>query len=157
MRYIVNGYSHTYPIGSSGHFEKAWAEVGFDEGDDIISNLIRIKQDIEKFHKESNPGAYITVTVEKVVDEITEGDLENAVKRASAQRKSQTEKIIDDLNTCRDIKVLESYSIIARNYPEIRDAYEKRMMELLQKEVGKESIIVAADNLCKNKKHTIKN
>jgi len=113
MKIRINGYSHTYPLGASGQFEKSWLEVDFEEGDDIQSNLQFLKKEIEKFHKESNPNG-LTVTSVKVVDE----------------PKSQEEKMIEQINQINDPKVLESFRLLAKNHASIQVAYDNRLKQL---------------------------
>lgn len=58
------------------------------------------------------------------------------VKDVSAKPKkalSQTESIIEDINTCNDLKVLETYGFISKSKPEIKDAYEERLKQLKTK------------------------
>jgi hypothetical protein len=117
MKIRVTGYSHTYPLGASGQFEKAWIEADFEENDDIQTSLQFLKQQVEQFHKESNPGA-LTVTSVKVVEE----------------KKSVEEKTIEQINEITDIKVLKEFSLLANNmatkYPRVKSAYDNRLKQL---------------------------
>jgi len=113
MKIRINGYSHTYPLGASGQFEKSWLEVDFEEGDDIQSNLQFLKKEIEKFHKESNPNG-LTVTSVKVVDE----------------NKSPEEKMLAQINEIKDVKVLESFKLLASRNEKIKSAYDNRLKQL---------------------------
>jgi len=113
MKIRINGYSHTYPLGASGQFEKSWLEVDFEEGDDIQSNLQFLKKEIEKFHKESNPNG-LTVTSVKVVDE----------------NKSPEEKMLAQINEIKDVKVLESFKLLASRNEKIKSAYDNKLKQL---------------------------
>ena len=113
MKIRINGYSHTYPLGASGQFEKSWLEVDFEEGDDIQSNLQFLKKEIEKFHKESNPNG-LTVTSVKVVDE----------------NKSPEENMLAQINEIKDVKVLESFKLLASRNEKIKSAYDNRLKQL---------------------------
>jgi hypothetical protein len=113
MKIRINGYSHTYPLGASGQFEKSWLEVDFEEGDDIIGNLIFLKNKIEQFHKESNPNG-LTVTSVKVVDD----------------NKSPEEKMVAQIYQITDVRVLESFKLLASKNEKIKSAYDNRLKQL---------------------------
>jgi len=38
--------------------------------------------------------------------------------------------IINDMNTCKDIKVLESYRLIVKNNPELQETYDNKLNQL---------------------------
>jgi hypothetical protein len=42
-------------------------------------------------------------------------------------RLSATQSIINDINTCKEVKVLESYRLIAKSNPEIQTAYDNKL------------------------------
>jgi hypothetical protein len=134
MKIRVTGYSHTYPIGSSGHFEKAWIEAEFDSDDDIQCNLQFLKQQVEQFHKETNQSKLSVTTVktiDKVFSEITESDIEKATEKASTQRERAAQNIINQISSCTDAYILRSaYEKLAKNYPEIQSAYNQKLKEL---------------------------
>jgi hypothetical protein len=113
MKIRVTGYSHTYPLGVSGQFEKAWIEADMDESDDIQTSLQFLKQQVEQFHKESNPNA-LTVTSVKVVEE----------------NKSPEEKMLAQINEIKDVKVLESFKLLASRNEKIKSAYDNRLKQL---------------------------
>lgn len=117
MKIRVTGYSHTYPLGASGQFEKAWVEADVDESDDIQTSLQFLKQQVEQFHKESNQSA-LTVTSVKVVED----------------KKSVEEKTIEQINEVTDIKILKDFEFLAKNmatkYPRVKSAYDNRLKQL---------------------------
>jgi uncharacterized Ntn-hydrolase superfamily protein len=107
------GYSQTYPIGQTGQFQKIWVEYELDETDDPRQELYRCKKIVNDFFFESNKAA------EKQ---------QQVVKEEPPQ--SQEAKIIADIYTVKDLKVLESYKIIAKKYPAIQAAYDQMFLEL---------------------------
>ena len=113
MKIRVTGYSHTYPLGASGQFEKAWIEADIDESDDIQTSLQFLKQQVEQFHKESNPSA-LTVTSVKVVED----------------NKSPEEKVVAQIHEITDVKVLESFKLLASRNEKIKSAYDNRLKQL---------------------------
>jgi len=48
--------------------------------------------------------------------------------------KNSIEYLIDDINSNTEIKVLESYKLIAKSRPELQDAYDKKLIELQNKQ-----------------------
>jgi hypothetical protein len=44
----------------------------------------------------------------------------------------RTEAIIFDINSCKEIKTLESYKLLASKIPSVKEAYEWKMNELLK-------------------------
>lgn len=42
-------------------------------------------------------------------------------------RLSATQSIINDINTCKELKVLESYRLIAKSNQEIQEAYDNKL------------------------------
>ena len=113
MKIRVTGYSHTYPLGASGQFEKAWIEADMDESDDIQTSLQFLKQQVEQFHKEGNPNA-LTVTSVKVAED----------------NKSPEEKMVAQINEIKDLKVLESFKLLASRNEKIKSAYDNRLKQL---------------------------
>ena len=106
------GYSQTYPIGLSGQFQKIWVEFELDETDDPRTELYRCRKIVNDFFHESNKAA------EKQLSPVKE------------EPQSQEAKIIADIYTVKDLKVLESYKIIAKKYPAIQAAYDQKQKEL---------------------------
>ena len=114
MKIRVTGYSHTYPLGASGQFEKAWIEADMDESDDIQTSLQFLKQQVEQFHKESNPNG-LTVTSIKVVED----------------KKSTEERVLEDIGTCTNLTVLKAcYEKLASRNEKIKSAYDNRLKQL---------------------------
>ena len=117
MKIRVTGYSHTYPLGASGQFEKAWIEADMDESDDIQTSLQFLKQQVEQFHKESNPNGLTVTTVKKIPDVLE-------------YEKSPEEKMVAQIHEITDIKVLESFKLLASRNEKIKSAYDNRLKQL---------------------------
>ena len=44
--------------------------------------------------------------------------------------KNTEERLIQDIKTCKDLKVLESYKLLSIKYPNVKAAYEEKYFEL---------------------------
>ena len=125
MKIRVTGYSHTYPLGASGQFEKAWIEADMDESDDIQTSLQFLKQQVEQFHKESNPNG-LTVTTVKKIPNVLEYE-----KSMEEKKKSPEERVIRDIGTCTSLTVLKAcYEKLALRNEKIKSAYDNRLKQL---------------------------
>jgi hypothetical protein len=111
-------YSKTYQLFQGGAFEKIWLEDETESNspEDVRKALYSLKSQVEKFHFESNKAA------------------EKQVEKEKQEPQSTGNAIIDQINQCTDIKVLESFVLIARNnrtkHPEIQQAYNNKLKQL---------------------------
>lgn len=106
------GYSHTYPIGQTGQFQKIWVELELDETDDPRTELYKCKKIVNDFFYESNKAA------------------EKQAQEAKEEPKTQEARIIAQIYGATDLKVLESFSLLAKNNKLIEAAYNHRLNEL---------------------------
>lgn len=112
MKITKIGYSKTYQIGLA-NFEKLWLEADVTEGDDIRQCQYALKKQVESFHFESNKAA------------------EKKEQEAKEEPKTQEARIIAQIYGATDLKVLESFSLLAKNNKLIEAAYNHRLKELL--------------------------
>lgn len=107
------GYSKTYPIIGKDQWEKIWIEdevTGTEE--DARKALYALKRQVESFHYESNKAAE---KEEKVIE---------------VDVRTPEEKMIAQINEINDIKVLESFELLAKRYPAIQAAYVNKLKQL---------------------------
>lgn len=108
-------YTKTYPIGLC--WEKIFVEMELSEEDDARKALYEAKKTVENFHYESNKAA----------------EKELAEKSATQQEqkpKTRSEEMVEAIESVKELKVLEIYKPLAKKYPEIQDAYDKKLKEL---------------------------
>ena len=74
---------------------------------------------VEEFHIENNKGLYFTMNPDAITN----------AESKSPKESAQTD-MIAAINSCTDIKVLESYRLIAKSNPEFQEAYDKKLKEL---------------------------
>lgn len=111
-------YQKTFNLGSyCSH--KIGVEVSIDEGEDAKEALNIAKSLVEEYHKES----YVVIAHEELLPEVQK---KNCVE-------STVNYLIQDIESCKEIKVLESYKIIAKSKPELQKAYDKILLVLTNK------------------------
>lgn len=107
------GYSQTYPITTTGQFQKIWIEMQLDDGDDPRTELYKCKKIVNDFFFESNKAA------EK-----------QAQEQKKEEPQTQEAKIIAQIYAASDLTVLESFKLLAKNHKSIQAAYEQRLNQL---------------------------
>lgn len=117
------GYSKTYPILNIGVWEKIWIEEEVPAEMDSRTVLYGLKKQVESFHFESNKAD------EKKAQQELE---ERRNKGITAHEYSVIAKapIEDQIKSCNEIKVLESYKFIVKGKPELEQVYNNRLKEL---------------------------
>lgn len=122
-------YQRLMPTGMYSN-ERIGIEAMLDEGEKPEEAISQLKQMVEEFHKQSNPQFYQEGgEVGMAYPEILAGR-EPITQDAKEKR---VLLLIGDINSCKEVKVLESYRLIAKQIPEIQSAYEKKMQELSKK------------------------
>jgi hypothetical protein len=119
------GFSKTFPHLVNGTWEKNWLEEDLTTqldwinlSDEDISKVIAnvrklqyaLKKQVESFHFESNKAD------EKKAEKITE--------------ETKPGNIVDAINSCKELKVLEGYRLIVKGKPEFEKVYNNRLKEL---------------------------
>lgn len=118
---------------SSGQWEKCWIEEEVPIEEDSRKVLYELKKQVENFHYESNKAAEKqTGTTVKVINEgggpYEESLFQDAFNSMGIPKPKPTS--VDDINSCKEIKVLESYKFIIKGKPELEKAYNDRLKEL---------------------------
>lgn len=106
------GYSETFPVVSTGHFQKIWYEVELEPGDDPRQELYKCKKLVNDFYYESNKAAEKQAKEEPETPQTTEA------------------KIIAQIYRATDLKVLESFKLLSSKYPTVKAAYEQQFEKL---------------------------
>ena len=106
------GYSHTYPMGVSGQFQKIWYEVELEPGDYPRTELYKCKKIVNDFFYESNKAAEKQTIQEK------------------EEPQTQEARIIAQIYGASDLKVLASFELLSKNNKAIKAAYDQRFKEL---------------------------
>jgi hypothetical protein len=124
MKYKSITYQRTIPLGSFEN-HRIGVEIELGEGDKPEEVMEQAKEFVNGIHekvitqKDEYRGTHIrTIENEKV----------EQVQRPT----DRTEAIIFDINSCKEIKTLESYKLLASKIPSVKEAYEWKMNELLK-------------------------
>lgn len=118
-------YTKTYNLGNYSS-EKIGVEISINEGENAIEALRTAKELCDTYHKETTANLPMESTVVSIpIEEIMEIQ---APKKSSKERQEQT--LIDSINSCTELKVLESYRLIAKSKPELQSAYDLKLQSL---------------------------
>jgi len=117
-------------INASGN--KIWFKSGIE-----IANVDNEDTKATKIAKE-----YVTETIKKTLEENptyipdpatyhSETKFTKATDLVKKEQPISTEqRLIADINTCTDLVVLKSYELLAKKYATVKEAYEKKLLEL---------------------------
>lgn len=115
MKIKTINYQKVFPLGQFVN-ERLGVEVEISESENPIEVYKEVKKIIEDAHRAMNP------------------QLEYDVVAASTDQPPHEERrignIIDDINSCENLKVLETYKFIAKQKPEFQEAYDEKFREL---------------------------
>jgi len=128
------GYSETFPVIGKDRWQKNWLE---DEVNLNIDYLNLSDADIEKVILNVRRIQY---ALQKQVQSFHYESVKAAEKQLTEQKeepKTQQEKIIDQINGCSDLKVLQSFELISRKYTTVKNAYNTKYEHLHQIEIQK--------------------
>ncbi len=112
-------YQKLFPLGAFIN-EKIGVEMQLDEGDNPVQVLNEAKKLVEKYHIDTNPQMYID-DVPQISTTTTIDQVQPLTKVAS---------LIQQINSCEEIKVLESYKLIVKTDPDLQRAYDKKLKQL---------------------------
>ena len=124
MHISTISYQKTYNLGNYSS-EKIGVEISINAGEDSMEALRTAKQLCDEYHKETTtslPPENTITNVEEILPEIQQPKL------SAKQRQEQT--LIDSINSCTDVKVLESYRLIAKSKPKLQTSYDNKLKQL---------------------------
>lgn len=110
-------YEYYYAPGLK-RWKKDGVEINLQEGDDPKEAQRKAAEMVEGFQKENNPG----LTVEINLDAIPTKKVEPQEARIGL--------LIQDIESCKDLKTLESYKFLVKGKPDFQKAYDSKLKEL---------------------------
>ena len=120
-------YTKTYNLGSY-QSEKIGVEISINEGENAMEALDTAKKLCQEFHEKNNPEPF--VSGETIIQPaLTEPIPEIKIDKKTA-KEQQEQKLIDDINSCTELKVLESYRLIAKSNEKLQTAYDNKLKQL---------------------------
>lgn len=111
-------YSESYEFSEYGL--KRWRKFGLEgelgENEDVMNAHVQLKSMVDAMKTasiaalEEFKGTHTVVIEERPIDPVT--------------------TVVADINSCKEVKVLETYRFIVKGNPELEFAYEEKMKEL---------------------------
>jgi hypothetical protein len=95
--------------------EKIGVELTLNEGEDAKEALDTARLLVEEYHKENN----------KELEEMRGTQVVTIDEKLSPD-----EQIIRDINSCSDLKILESYRLIVKKNPQFQETYNLKLNQL---------------------------
>lgn len=107
------------------HIGKEWVgtDVEIEEGDDLDEVFRQVKAKVHQLVTGSTPESQPTQQApprEIKVDKVPEEE--------------RVSKLIEDIRSCKELKVLESYRLIAKQHHCLQQAYDLKLKELTEKQ-----------------------
>jgi hypothetical protein len=121
MKIVKVSYQKVFPLQQYVN-EKIGVEIDLDtsKGDDANHAFDMAKQLVEKWHKENNP----------VIQETQPGEAPIPVIQVQKEEKA-IGLYVEDIMSCKNVKVLESYAPLIKGNKKMQDAYERRREQLV--------------------------
>lgn len=120
MRIEKIAYEQLYPTGVYAN-QRYRAEASVEDGDDMMDCFFKLKKTVEDAFTELNPQI-----------EWSQPMFHPPTQDETKPRNTQ-DQIIQDIKSCKEVKVLESYKLIAKSNPKIQEAYDEMMVLLIKK------------------------
>jgi hypothetical protein len=101
--------------------ETIGVDIAIDAGDSLDNAIQIAKSTVERWHKELNPQLF-NGSQPQANGEIPVTQVEKPL--------SKDNRMIADIKTCKDIKILETYKFIVKGKPELQAAYDSQLKTL---------------------------
>jgi len=112
MKIIKAAFSKTFPI--TQYYEKIYLEAELNDGDDARQVLYDLKKQVNTFFYESNAAAE-----KQMGTQVSDAPIAFGI-------------MLDDIKSCKTLKVLESYKMVVKNKPDLQAAYDEQFKKLSQ-------------------------
>lgn len=139
------GYIETFPLLGKDRWQKIPLETETDvnipldatdeEIEEIMVKVRRIqyalRKQVQSFFYESNAAAEKQMGIkENYVTPDPYGSGQFYPVNTTTTPRTSEQEIIQDIGSCKDIKTLDVYRLIAKSNPDIKEAYDKKLLEL---------------------------
>jgi len=112
-------YVKLFPLGMYIN-EKIGVEVSLEAGEDAMLALDTARNLVHEYHEKNNPIPFAGVTA--IADNPTIPNVQ--------VDKEPPKSLVEQIESCTELKVLESYRLIAKTNPECQTAYDNKLKEL---------------------------
>lgn len=120
MKLTGISYQKTFNLGNYCS-EKIGFDAELETGDDPKLELIKLRAMAEQQHKETNPQLF-NGSMPSYNEAMPITQIEKNI--------SPSEKMIREINTCKDVIVLETYKFLVKGKPELQTAYDDKLKTL---------------------------
>jgi len=112
-------YEQLFPTGVYAN-QRYRAEAEFQAGDDFSECFKILKSAVEKTFIELNPSIMWEVGEHKLEVRYSEPTNED-------QKEDATQRMITAINSCTELKVLETFKLLVKNNPVFQEAYNNKL------------------------------
>lgn len=113
-------YQKLFPTGAYSN-EKIGIEAIVEPGETAEQCLSAAKAKIDEWHKRNNPQDYMAdATVAPTIE----------VEKDASPVETRVAALIRDINSCKEVKVLETYRFMVKQDPRLQEAYDKKHKDL---------------------------
>lgn len=120
-------YTKTYNLGSY-QSEKIGVEISINEGENAMEALDTAKKLCQEFHDKNNPEPF--VSGETIIQPASTEPIPEIKVDKKTAKEQQEQNLIDAINSCTELKVLESYRLIAKSNEKLQTAYDNKLKQL---------------------------
>lgn len=120
MKINLITYNQLFPLTAFLN-ERIGFEASLDEGEDPTEVLAELKKLSVEFYKKSNNHLEENGLLSRV-------EVREPIKVEKPQ--NGVESLTADIESCKELKVLESYKFIAKQNPVIQEVFNKKLLEL---------------------------
>lgn len=126
-------YSTTIPIQSYGVNDKIGVEVELSEGD-IASAIPELKKQVDEIVAKLYPNRYGDGELSsRFIEAMSDVAHQSQRSHLPPPEERRIGDIVADIKSCTDLRILETYRIIAKTKPEFKEAYDTKYAELSNK------------------------
>jgi hypothetical protein len=131
MKVTSISFQKTIPTGPYMN-EKLGVDIELSEGEHPEEAFTHAKELIDKWHKDNNPHLYADKPESPFGNSYSSAPFIPPLPEVQVEKPIQdrTQALIADINSCKEIKVLESYKLIARSNPDLKAAYDLKYESL---------------------------
>lgn len=114
-------YQKIFPTGMMYLNHKIGVEIELSPDDNPDDAFQLAKQTVERWNIESNPGMAAAIAY-------SEPELPLIPKKNG--KEAATDNMITAINSCTELKVLETFRLLVKNNPVFQEAYDKKLKQL---------------------------
>jgi hypothetical protein len=123
MKFKTVSFHTTFPVAQYGINDKVGFEIELESWETPEVALDKAMKLAKDWHKAANPHLYTETAP------INQNNLPT-IQEKPQRPKEQIPGIIYDIQNCTDKKILEQYTLIVKNKPQLQQAFDEQMKKL---------------------------